>query len=549
MSAQLARVERIIDASGVTQRIELLLPAGVRPRQLKVPTLLIGMTLTMLAGRDALLTNVLAVLLELPVAEQRRLGVIVPWKYTEHTLTYRQLEYTYRLISRRLAKEKPDGSPSETLAEVLDALLEASVQAHGEPASDSYAVDWTAQETWSRPPPKPKKPAHAESQTEPADGDPQPATTATGNDPQPASTPDNPQQQPDQHQRRSDREAAWGHRTVTHPAENDMFFGYYLQALTAVRDEHDPQVPELVRRMHLASCQHDPPTEIVPVIQRMHTSGIRIADLLADSGYSYRQPSTFALPIRALGASLIIDLHPNDRGTHGTHMGATCHNGNLYCPATPTTLLQLSPLPPAASTEQTETHDRHCAELARYKLSPITSYDQDGYRRVICPAAQAKLRCPLKPDSMTHPYDRPQVLNTPEHPPACCTQKTITVPPSINAKTAQKHDYPSRKHRTSYNRRTAAERTFATLNDRSTNDLSRGWCRLTGLTPIALFTATALIARNIRIADAFAARQTDNQRRAANGLPPRQRRPRRQSTENLINAANAPPPEPAALAA
>ena len=130
--------------------------------------------------------------------------------------------------------------------------------------------------------------------------------------------------------------------------------------------------------------------------------------------------------------------------------------------------------------------------------------------------------------------------------PACSNPTALN---TINAKTAQKHDYPSRAHRRSYNRRTAAERTFATLNDRSTNDLSRGWCRLFGLTPIALFTTTALIARNTRIADAFAARQADNQRRAANGLQPKQRKRRRHTTENLINAANAPPPEPAPLAA
>jgi hypothetical protein len=320
-----------------------------------------------------------------------------------------------------------------------------------------------------------------------------------------------------------------------------MFFGYYLQAITATRDEHGPEVPELARRIHLASCQHDPPTQIVPVIQRMAASGTKISDLLADSGYSYRVAEDWALPIRALGAQLIMDLHPNDRGTHGTHQGAICHNGNLYCPATPSTLLELAPLPRGATPEQTDAHDRRYDELARYKLSPITGYDPDGYRRVICPAAQGKLRCPHRPESMTLPHQRPTILTPPEHQPACCTQKTITVPPTINAKTAQKHDYPSRKHRTSYNRRTAAERTFATLADRATNDLTRGWCRLNGLTPIALFIATASIARNIRIADAFATRQATNQRRAAQGLPPKYRKRRRQTMHDLITAANPPP--------
>jgi hypothetical protein len=535
LSARLALVEQIIDASGNAERIEALLPIGVRPRQLRVRTLLIAMVLTMLAGRDALLTNVHDALLALPDAERRRLGVIADWNNSPHALTYRQLEYTYTLIVKALAKQTPDGTPSQLLSDVLDALLEASVTVLGEPDSTSHAVDWTDHETWSRPPPK--HPAEPERHTEPPAHEQPPAASDT--DPQPALTPD--PHTPHERERRSDREAAWGHRTVTHPANNEMFFGYYLQALTAVKDEHGPDVPELVRRMHLASCRHDPPAQIVPVIARMATTGTPIADLLADSGYAYRQPHTFALPIRQLGAQLIMDLHPNDRGPHGTHHGAIRHNGNLYCPATPQPLLELAPLPRPATPQQTEAHDRQTDELARYKLSPITAYDQDGYRRVICPAAQGKTRCPHRPESMTLPHQRPTILTPPQPPPPCCTQKTITVPPAVNAKTAQKHDYPSREHRHSYNRRSAAERTFATLTDRATNDLSRGWCRLTGLTPIALLIATALIARNIRIADAFAARQADNQRRAAQGLPPKQRKRRPQTAEQLISAANAPP--------
>lgn len=536
MSAKLALVERIIDACAVAERIETLLPIGVRPRQLTARTLMIGMMMTMLAGRDALLTNVFQALLELPEADRRRLGVIADWNDAEHELTYRQLEYTYRLIVTRLAKQAPDGTPSELLSEVLDALLEASVTVLGEPDSTSYAVDWTAHETWSRPPAK--RAAEREPQTKPATDDSQPAAIDT--DSQPAVTP-GAHQQPDKRERRHDREASWGHRTVTHPATNDMFFGYYLQAATAVRDEHGPEVPELARRMHLTSCQHDPPAQIVPVIQRMAASGTTIGELLVDSGYSYRQPKTFALPIRSLGASLIMDLHPNDRGPDGTHQGAISCNGSLYCPATPTTLLELTPLHRGATPEQTNTHDQQCRELARYKLSPITRYDSDGYRRVICPAAQGRIRCPHRPASMTLPHQHPTILTPPEPPPACCTQKTITVAPEVNAKTAQKHDWPSTAHRLSYNRRTAAERTFATLTDRATNDLSRGWCRLTGLTPNALFIATALIARNIRVAHAFAARQAENERRAANGLPPKQRKRRRHTIHELISAANPPP--------
>jgi hypothetical protein len=384
----------------------------------------------------------------------------------------------------------------------------------GEPASSSYAVDWTDHETWSRPP-RTKR-----SGPEPAAHDPETGTPA-------------------QDAGCADPEASWGHRRGNNPGQKDeAFYGYYLQAATIVKDEHGENVPELVRRIHLTSCHIDPPAALVPVLERMAASGIELGDLLADSGYAYRVAEHWALPIRQLGASLIQDLHTNDQGTHH---GAICSNGNLYCPAAPTALLDISPLPRAATPEQTATHDKLCGELAKYKLSPITAYDQDGYHRVACPATQGKVRCPLRPTSMTLPHTRPEVLSPPEQPPACCQQQTLTVPPVVNAKTAQKHDYPSPEHRVSYNRRSAAERTYATVKDPATNDLSRGWCRVMGLTAIALFTATVFIARNLRIADAFAARQAEQQCRAANGLAPKQRKRRRQTAEDLIGAANAPP--------
>jgi hypothetical protein len=509
-ASELGRVEAIIDTAGIAARIEALLPIGVRPRQLRVRTLLVGMVLTMLSGRGALLKNVHRTLLGLPEIDQHRLGVITQWPEGPHTLSYRQLEYTWQRVVRALSKDTPDGAPSPLLSHVLDQLLEASVQVLGQPASSSYAVDWTDLETWARPP---RKAAGGE-QHQQAEQDEQPRA---GSDP----------------------EAAFGHRNTNHPAKNEIFYGYYLQAVTTVNDEDGQEVPELARRMQLASCAHDPPAMLTPVITRMHQHGIPVGELLADSGYSHRVPETWALPLRALGISLIQDLHPHDRGPKGTHMGATCSNGNLYCPATPTSLLTLSPLHPGATQQQTLLHDQQCSELAHYKLTPISGYDTDGYRRVACPAA-GKLRCPLHPQSMTLAHDRPTISQPPEHPPVCCQQKTITVPPTINAKTVQKHDYPSPQHRASYKRRTAAERTFSSLSDRATNDLGRGWCRLTGLTPIALLTATAITARNIRTTDAFNTRQAANQRRAVLGLPPKTRARRRTPTQDLISAA-APP--------
>jgi hypothetical protein len=140
-----------------------------------------------------------------------------------------------------------------------------------------------------------------------------------------------------------------------------------------------------------------------------------------------------------------------------------------------------------------------------------------------------KIRCPLRPSSMILDRDRPEILAPPEHPQVCCTQQTITIPAGVLAKTAQKHDYPSAAWRRSYARRTGAERGFATAKDPASNTTSRGWCRLTGLAPLMLFISTLLAARNQRILAAWNARQDENARRAAKGLPPKTRRRRRKS--------------------
>jgi hypothetical protein len=180
-------------------------------------------------------------------------------------------------------------------------------------------------------------------------------------------------------------------------------------------------------------------------------------------------------------------------------------------------------------------------------LGRLTADDQDGYHRVRCPAAAGKIRCPLRPASMTLDRDRPEILQHPEHPQACCAQQTITVPPGVLAKTAQKHDYPSAPWRRSYARRTGAERGFATIKDPATSDITRGWCRLIVLTPLMLFATTLLIVRNQRILRAWDARQEDSQHRAAKGLPPKTRKRRRKTLADL--AAGPPYPGAATTAA
>jgi hypothetical protein len=496
VSIPLAVLEDIIDGSGAAPPIQALLPAAVRRRQLTVRTLLLGMQLTLADDRPAHLTRVHKALTALPAADQVRLGVIEDWKTGPHQLTYRQVEHTFGLAVKALSKKHPDGAPSPELAAACDGLLEASIPARHKNASAALSADWTDVESWSRPP------RHGSSEC-------------------------------------ADPEAHWGHRNSNLPGpRGEMFFGYYLSAATMVREEHGPPVAELARRMTLSSCELDPVRALVPVLTRLPAAGIPLGDILADSGYAHRDADAWAIPLRQAGAQLVQDLHPADRGPRGTHHGAIIANGSLYCPATPKTLLEPGPLPPGAAPDDITAHDQQTAELASYKLGPITADDADGYHRVMCPAVMEKIRCPLRPESMTLDRGRPEILTPPEHPPACCAQQTITVPPAVAAKTRQKHDYPSAAHRRSYARRTSAERTFSTIKDPATTTIARGWCRLTGLTPLTLWLACLLTVRNQRILAAFDARQAETARRTAAGLPPKTRKRRRKT---LASLAAAPP--------
>jgi hypothetical protein len=459
------------------------------------------------AGRPAHVLAAWRALDSLPLPDQLSLGFAQSNDGACHGASYRQLSDSFSVLCRGIDptpvpsfRGVPDderalhlaaarsGIDTEATAArldaVSDALVEASVPAPYKSASSSLAVDWTDHETWSRARPV--------------------------EDPHPANDPD----------------ASFGHAKRNAPGAKDyLFFGYYAQVATMVRDERGAQVPELVRRIAVAAPRIDPAAVMTQTLLRLSGDGVTLGDVLADCGYSNRLPETFAAPLRRAGANLVMDLHPGDRGRHGTFEGAIIANGTLFCPATPETLLDLGPLKRGATKEETAAHDARFAELMRYKFSALNAPDDDGYQRVVCPAAAGKVRCPHKAASLARSYDHPTVAHPPKEQPRCCAQVSITVSPKVNEKTRQKHDYAGPAHRDSYARRTAAERTYASLADPSVGGIRRGWCRLFGRAKNTLMYALAVVVRNVRIVESFERRQA--QEAQATSIGPIRRRKRR----------------------
>ena len=193
--------------------------------------------------------------------------------------------------------------------------------------------------------------------------------------------------------------ASWGHRTTNHPARNETFYGYYLQAATTVKDEHGPQVPELVRRIHLDQLPSRP--------ARPDRARARAHDQRRDPGRrSARRlrlrlpsvPATFALPAQTprCASTSSRTCTPTTAAPTAPTMARPAATGASTAPPPHQRCSTSHRCRRAATAEQTAAHDHHCAELATYKLSPITALDHDGYHRVICPAAQRKAPLPAR---------------------------------------------------------------------------------------------------------------------------------------------------------
>jgi hypothetical protein len=492
--------------SGVAEMLEKALPTGGPRRQLGAHTVLVGILLSITTSKVAHLASAYRALCDLPISDQLRLGVARHAQNGLETASYRQLEHSFSQMmapidpspvpsfrgvaptgrAEHLAKRRKEVEPAvkeAMLVALTDALMEASVP-EPERQRRCLAVDWTDHETWARP--------------------------------------------KDQHsgQISADPGAAWGHAKRNAPGAKDgLFFGYYAQVVVMAPEEGSKGDPEFIWRVVLKSASVEPAEEMARQLERIAGTGAGPSDVLADCGYSFK--TGFAARLRRIGAEPVMDLHPFDRGPKGTFEGAVCANGSLYCPAVPDRLLSLGPLERGAATRVVLDHDRSCGELDRYRFAPLQGPDEDGYERVLCPAAAGKLRCPLVESSLTLSFARPSVTDPPSLPPRCCRQRSITVPPNVNDKTRQKHPYPSPRHRRSYARRTTAERAYARLADPAGEGVRRGWCRLFGTAKNALMYTLAAVAQNVRIEESRQRQEAAEARRAAYGESGQRRRRRR----------------------
>jgi hypothetical protein len=138
------------------------------------------------------------------------------------------------------------------------------------------------------------------------------------------------------------------------------------------------------------------------------------------------------------------------------------------------------------------------------------------------------VRCPLKPRSITRAPAGSQRIGLDEeiaeHPPACCTQETVTIHPEAGAKFAQDLPYQSPQWQATYHRlRNATEGMNGFLKDPAHEALDdAGRRRVHGVAAQSVFTALLALAANVRKIRSFLEQRAISARKVRR-LPSRRR--------------------------
>ncbi len=198
------------------------------------------------------------------------------------------------------------------------------------------------------------------------------------------------------------------------------------------------------------------------------------------------------------GIEQVVDLHKNDQKFRD-YNGAKLAAGWLHCPGTPDRLGDIPQPGPTATDVQKEEFYNRIDERRPYALRRIAI---TPLRRFQCPALAGTVGCPLRAGTVEGAVEGnlPIITNPPaaDSAPTCCTQATVTLGQDGQRKIWQQDYWGDRDWSRSNNRRTYVEGSFGNMKNPSTENLSRGTFRITGLARVTLFLGVLAAAHNVR---------------------------------------------------
>ncbi len=270
---------------------------------------------------------------------------------------------------------------------------------------------------------------------------------------------------------------AWGQPPSRRRGPLDIGAGWYRKggkkefewaySLTlAITGHGDPAAADRYPQLCLSMQMHRPsrqtgPAAIKALLSLEHFA-FRKGYLAVDRAYPQCEPTDFQMPARELGYKLLLDYDVTAHRSQGSTLGATWRGGQLYCPALPNRLRDAGMLlRKRATADEIERGKRLVQEADVYRMHLKESTRPDGTYRVACPAASPSptVTCPRaeargdkrrpaprtvdlnnRRARLSHPVTllRVQPKDEPDSAwPTCCTQASITVLPTDNAKYAQ----------------------------------------------------------------------------------------------------------------
>ncbi|GAC1580757.1 MAG: hypothetical protein NVS3B18_14390 [Candidatus Dormibacteria bacterium] len=532
---ELERALALVHKSDVHTDIEAALRpdrAGGRPRQLPVDLFLAAVILTVSSGRRLSLVGVHK-LLTSELARSTQVHYGVRWRDKDgrpRVLQLRQVRYMLAAIDRKYRytdaaltaagvelDEFERQERAESLQRIVDRLVEATIPAHL-PATERLALDSTALESWARNRRRGTKTAKPDGVSD-ADFEQLEKIMDTLDD-----LPDDVA---------FDVDANLGYRTRTYDNHSNWCSGYDIFGLTAMREPGDAVLnrPLLTARLVVRPAGGDVVAPAMGMFHRLIAEGRTIAELAADRAWSYKVPENWATPVRKLGITVHLDLHPNDQGVTD-HDGMRMLAGVPHCPNMPDRLidirrprhLSVGPETPKMSARRKALRAQRVQELATFKAAIAerqqyafqrhTSIDVEGNgERWKCPAQAGKVICASCPlaQLVAGNEDRPTIENPPalDVAPTCCKQETITLPAAVNAKLRQPLYWGSDEWIEAFNRRTYIESVFGNWKSTKTENVKRGWTYVVGLVKTTLMVALMTVAANLRSLRRWAERVGD----------------------------------------
>jgi hypothetical protein len=545
-------VMKAIRSSGVVSDIEnLLAPTKTgRPRELPVDAFLTAAVLTAFQGLTLTQKNIhkeLTVGIALSMQNAMHARVKKSPHEKSRPVTIRPVRYIFEAIERRLEYSEAQVGGLEVVERerrhdvfqsIIDKLLASSFP---QALPKHFALAWDASgvEAWSKPKYRGTKDVEEEDvvlkdvDDNKGGGKTLNIADETGAKPRRGKKKSKKVNDESREMYSADSDARLGYRTKTHDNKSNIILGYDLLAGVAVLPVGAPsdQMPKVVVSFTLEPAS----SEVKATLQqldRLVESGFHVDELLVDRGFSNKTPEHWADELRVRGISQVQDIHQNDHGIRDFE-GLRVVDGVPHCPRMPDHLADITRpshfkvgKPKATATaEQIAVNERSKEDLARFDAeiterrvfafvrnqgAPATAKDQ-GKAQWQCPSQAGKLKCTLCPSSEFYPEGTPVVIRPPkaEAAPKGCTNKYLTIPGSATAKLQQVEYWGSEAWRESFCRRSHIEGIFGNLRCPSTQNIKRGFCKVTGLVKTGLMLAFEVVAANIRILRQWAKRVGD----------------------------------------